>query len=266
MIAPSSAPSLRSGTISSVRTPPSSTAVAIPRAIAIGVALPHIGDVDEPLAAHQPRDRDRADLGRNAVAAARDAFCECARACSDGAEALAVIGHRIAVSGLAERVRLFQHRIEHRREIAGRGIDDLQYLGGRGLLLQRLARLGDQPRILHRDDRLRREVLQQRDLLVGERPHFVAIGGDRRRAARHPCAAAQPERSGYRRARAARRPRSSATRLLNSANIGDVDEPLARRQAAECGSRVAVARLAQHALRTPPAHRASQPARKCSPS
>ena len=27
----------------------------------------------------------------------------------------------------------------------------------------------EQPRILHRDDRLRREVLQQRDLLVGER-------------------------------------------------------------------------------------------------
>ena len=27
-----------------------------------------------------------------------------------------------------------------------------------------------QPRVLHRDDRLRREVLQQRDLLVGERP------------------------------------------------------------------------------------------------
>ena len=50
-----------------------------------------------------------------------------------------------------------------------------KHLGGRGLLLQRLARLGDQPRVLHRDDRLRREVLQQRDLLVGERPHLLAI-------------------------------------------------------------------------------------------
>jgi hypothetical protein len=27
----------------------------------------------------------------------------------------------------------FQHRIEHRREIAGRGIDDLEDLGRRGL-------------------------------------------------------------------------------------------------------------------------------------
>ena len=72
------------------------------------------------------------------------------------------------------RMRLFQHRVEHRREVAGRGVDDLQHLGGRGLLLQRLARLGDQPRVLHRDDRLRREILQQRDLLVGERPYLLA--------------------------------------------------------------------------------------------
>ena len=50
-----------------------------------------------------------------------------------------------------------------------------KHLGGRGLLLQSFARLGDQPRVLHRDDRLRREVLQQRDLLVGERPDFLAV-------------------------------------------------------------------------------------------
>jgi hypothetical protein len=35
-------------------------------------------------------------------------------------------------------VCLFQDRIEHGDEVAGRGIDDLQYLGGCGLLLQRL--------------------------------------------------------------------------------------------------------------------------------
>src|SRR5205085_12090166 len=47
-----------------------------------------------------------------------------------------------------------------------------------GRLLQvagALARLGDQPRVLHRDDRLRREILQQRDLLLRERPHLLAI-------------------------------------------------------------------------------------------
>ena len=76
---------------------------------------------------------------------------------------------------IAQPRRLFEHRIEHRREIAGRRVDDLQHLGGRGLLLQRLAGLGDQPRVLHRDHRLRREILQQRDLLVGKRPDFLAV-------------------------------------------------------------------------------------------
>ena len=38
--------------------------------------------------------------------------------------------------------------------------------------------LGDQPRVLHRDHRLRGEVLQQRDLLVGERTHLLAVRGD----------------------------------------------------------------------------------------
>ncbi len=46
------------------------------------------------------------------------------------------------MGGAAKRVRLFQDRVEHRREIAGRGIDDPQYLGGRGLLRQRFVALG----------------------------------------------------------------------------------------------------------------------------
>src|SRR5215831_838998 len=40
--------------------------------------------------------------------------------------------------------RPFQHRVEHRLKFAGRGVDDLQYLGGCGLLFQGLARLGDE--------------------------------------------------------------------------------------------------------------------------
>jgi uncharacterized protein (TIGR00645 family) len=62
--------------------------------------------------------------------------------------------------GLADARRLFQHRVEQRGEIAGRGIDGLQHLGGRGLLRQRFAGFGQEPRILHRDHRLRRKVLQ----------------------------------------------------------------------------------------------------------
>src|SRR5262249_24448084 len=75
----------------------------------------------------------------------------------------------------AEAHRSFQHRVEHRREIAGRRVDDTKNLGRRRLLFQRLARLIYQPRVLHRDDRLRREVLQKPDLVVGERSNITAI-------------------------------------------------------------------------------------------
>jgi len=43
------------------------------------------------------------------------------------------------------------------------------------LLLQRLARLGDQPCILHCDHRLGGEVLKKCNLLVGERADFLAV-------------------------------------------------------------------------------------------
>ena len=72
---------------------------------------------------------------------------------------------------------LVEDGVEHRREVAGRGIDDLQHLSGRGLLLQGLAGLGDQTRVLDRDDRLRGEILQQCDLLVGKRAHFFTVEG-----------------------------------------------------------------------------------------
>jgi len=87
---------------------------------------------------------------------------------------LAIIKTERTECGPAQCVCLFQYRVEYWRKVAGRAVDDLQYFGGGGLLLQSLARLGDQPRIFHCDDRLRSEVLQQRDLLVGERPHLTA--------------------------------------------------------------------------------------------
>jgi hypothetical protein len=43
--------------------------------------------------------------------------------------------------GLAKAHRLFQYRVEHRGEVAGRRVDDLQDLGGRRLSLQRLLTL-----------------------------------------------------------------------------------------------------------------------------
>ena len=47
-----------------------------------------------------------------------------------------------------------------------------------GHLLGALAQFAKEPRVLHRDDRLRREILQERDLFVGKRADFLAICGD----------------------------------------------------------------------------------------
>src|SRR5215831_7507448 len=60
----------------------------------------------------------------------------------DRAEVLAVAQKQASEFGPAEAVRLFQDCVKHRRESAGRRIDYLQYLGSRGLLLQRFAGLG----------------------------------------------------------------------------------------------------------------------------
>ena len=56
-------------------------------------------------------------------------------------KALAVVGSEVPQSGVAKALRLLQYRVEDRREITRRGIDHLQDLGGRRLLLQRFARL-----------------------------------------------------------------------------------------------------------------------------
>src|SRR5215831_3680144 len=65
----------------------------------------------------------------------------------DCAEVLAVVQKQASEFGPAERVRFFQDRVKHRGEITGRGIDDLQNFGGRGLPLQGLTRLGQKPRV-----------------------------------------------------------------------------------------------------------------------
>jgi len=61
----------------------------------------------------------------------------------------------------------------------GRGLaDDAQDFGRRGLPLQRLLRLVEQPRVLNRDQRLCGEGLHQRDLLLREWSRVVANEGD----------------------------------------------------------------------------------------
>src|SRR5690242_16612932 len=57
-------------------------------------------------------------------------------------EMLAVIGYQGTMNSPAEAARLFEDCIENRHQIARRRIDDLQYLGGSGLLVERLVPLG----------------------------------------------------------------------------------------------------------------------------
>src|SRR5262245_61034328 len=56
--------------------------------------------------------------------------------------------------------------------------NDLEHVGGRGLLLQGFTQLVEQPRVLDRDDGLVGEVLDQLDLLVGKGPHLLAVEND----------------------------------------------------------------------------------------
>ena len=58
--------------------------------------------------------------------------------CGDRSDLAAVAGRQKPELRLAEAHRPFEYRIEYRREIAGRGVDDLQDLLGRSLLLQKL--------------------------------------------------------------------------------------------------------------------------------
>jgi len=69
----------------------------------------------------------------------------------------------------------FNERIEHGLQIEGRAADHLKHVGGRGLLLQRLAQLVEQTRVLNGDDGLGGEVRDQIDLLVGKRANLLAV-------------------------------------------------------------------------------------------
>ena len=80
---------------------------------------------------------------------------------------------------LAQTRRRLDQRIEHCLQIEGRAADDLEHVGGGGLLLQRFAQLVEQPRVLDGDDGLGGEVRKQSDLLLGEGAHFLPVDGER---------------------------------------------------------------------------------------
>ena len=80
--------------------------------------------------------------------------------------------------GVADARRLFKHRVEHRSEIAGRGIDGLQHLGGRGLPLKRFALFVQEPDVLNCDHRLVGEILDKLNLPLSEWSHLLAVNVD----------------------------------------------------------------------------------------
>jgi hypothetical protein len=86
-------------------------------------------------------------------------------------EVISLVYRQSAERGFAEAQSFIERRVEHWPEIAGRGIDDLQDLRGRGLLFQRFAKvavsrvqLAKQPDVLDGDCRLFGEGFDQLDL------------------------------------------------------------------------------------------------------
>ena len=161
-----------------------SRAAEIGDGAAVGVAVlverlgHHIQDMDGVAGFNEPRH------GATAPRSWRVFFSELSIGSGNAAlsrrlEPVTVIRKQRSKRGPAQPHRLLQHCIEHRRQITGRGIDNLQHLRDRCLLFQRLALLGQQPRILQRDHRLMGEAFQQRNLLFGKRTDLKTVRADK---------------------------------------------------------------------------------------
>src|SRR5262245_23306730 len=83
--------------------------------------------------------------------------------------------HRVRLTQAGRRL---DERIEHRLQIERRPADDLEHVGSGSLLLQRFAQLVEQAGVLDGEDSLGGEVIDQRNLLVGERPNLLTVDGD----------------------------------------------------------------------------------------
>src|SRR6516165_102862 len=103
----------------------------------LGRNLDHIFYVKKSLAAHQSGKPKAWAKPLPALGKARRRAMNCR-----GPKKLAIVSQQDAVFGTAEAVRFFQYRIEDRREIAGRGVDNLQEFGDGGLPRQSLVALG----------------------------------------------------------------------------------------------------------------------------
>jgi hypothetical protein len=144
----------------------------------------HVGDVND-LALEQGASDDRAAFRLDRHIANK--FHELGRE----AIGLRAIEHAVflprdrSLVGVAKPGGRFNERLQDWPQIEGRAADDLEHIGGRGLLLQRfgqvvgaLAQLVEQPCVLDGDDGLAGEVVDQLNLFVCERPNLLAVDGD----------------------------------------------------------------------------------------
>src|SRR5262249_27642065 len=137
----------------------------------------HIGNVND-LALEQCSPVSRPTFRRTGYGAdvihklGREAISLCAK------EFVADLPRYGGLISLTQACRRFDQRLKQRPEVECRAADDFQHVGDSGLLLQRLAQLVEEAGVLNGDDRLVGEVLDQLNLLVGERTDFLAIDGN----------------------------------------------------------------------------------------
>src|SRR5215469_14862398 len=111
------------------------------RLVAMGLCVKHIRNVDHPLSSNDALKGEACfRLERPSSSHMLDETRRAPR--SAWVKKRPVIGTNNSASRIAETHRFFEHRVKYRREVAGRGIDGLQYFGSRGLPLQSLVTLG----------------------------------------------------------------------------------------------------------------------------
>ena len=145
--------------------------------------LAPVGHMNQALSSHAPDRRTTRDRPAERLLQPFDKVRITARGGS--VQQFAVERPDVTEGRLAQPHRLFEHRVEDRREIAGRGVDDLQDLGGRGLLLQRLAEVAvasrqcpEQTNVLDGDRGLVGEGFDQLDLGGSEGPDLAPPASD----------------------------------------------------------------------------------------
>src|SRR5262245_51953119 len=85
----------------------------------------------------------------------------------------------VCIFRFAQPSSRLHERVQHYLQVERRTADDLEHIGGRGLLLKRFAQLTQQARVFDGDDGLISEGLHERNLLIGEWLNLQPVNGDR---------------------------------------------------------------------------------------